>query len=193
MRKISFKLLTQAQLESIDTAARTLGELKAEINRNQRLRGKIAFGEVQLIERETKATFGDIDEAILPATDCIMFVVPRKTKSGAILADLATMSLAQLKEHAQKLMDEDDDLYFDIDGVTAAELYDELYNHYERNPEVAEEIKGLVEDLVKVTDIINVVIPKLEALNIEEVTALRVTTNELQREIETVATSVRRS
>jgi len=192
MRKISFKLLTQAQLLVLETNARTLGELKAEISRNSQLRGKIAFGEVQLIERETKATFGDIDEAILPATDCIMFVVPRKTKSGAILTELAAMSFVDLKAHAEKLMDEDDDLCFDLD-VPAADLYDALLDHYERNPEVAEEIKGLVEDLVKVTDIINIVIPKLEALNIEEVTALRVTTNDLQREIEAVSSTVRRS
>ena len=108
MRKISFKLLTQAQLEVLETSARTLGELKAEISRNQRLRGKIAFGEVQLIERETKATFGDIDDAILPATDCIMFVVPRKTKSGA--PDLASMSYTALKAEAQRLMDDVVDL-----------------------------------------------------------------------------------
>jgi hypothetical protein len=188
MRKISFKLLTQVQLESIETDARTLGQLKSEINSNRNLSGKIRFGEVQLVDRDTKVTYDSLDDAILPATDCIMFVVPKKTKSGA-KPDLDSMTFTQLKELAEKLEEEDDNLMFDTDG-TAAELYDELNDYYDNLPDVAEEVKTIKDSLIEVTDIINDILPRLDALNIEEATALRVTTNQLQKEIESVTSRV---
>jgi hypothetical protein len=83
-RKISFKLLTQQQLEVVETSARTFGELKAEISQNRDLTTKMSnFSGVQFIEKRTLVEYGKLDDAVLPAIDCILFVQPLQTKSGA--------------------------------------------------------------------------------------------------------------
>ena len=99
MRKISFKLLTQNQLVSIDTNARTFGELKEAVS-NSGLEGVVTFGDNQFLERVTKASFGQIDEALLPQGDCIFFVLPLKTKSGS---DLDNMSYQELRSYGSFL------------------------------------------------------------------------------------------
>ena len=81
MRKISFKLLTQASLEKIEANVTTFGDLKRAIT-NSSIARKINFNEVKFIEKNTKAEFGSIDEAILPAGDLLFYVTPVKTKSG---------------------------------------------------------------------------------------------------------------
>lgn len=78
-RVIKLKLLTQNELVKVETSARTLGEFKNELT-VQNL--GIDWSSTKLIDRATKASF-DLDEAVLPATDALIFVTPTKTKSGA--------------------------------------------------------------------------------------------------------------
>lgn len=82
MRKISFKLLTQSQLETIETDARTLRDLEKVII-NGELADKINLGKVKFVDKATYAEYGNIPEAVLPSIDCILFVTPINTKSGA--------------------------------------------------------------------------------------------------------------
>jgi hypothetical protein len=82
-RKIMLKLLTQQQLEVIETNARTFGEFKEEVMKSKELASKMSnFKGVQFIEKRTKAAFGQLDDAVLPATECVLFVMPMQTKSG---------------------------------------------------------------------------------------------------------------
>lgn len=91
-----FKLTTQVMLESLESNARTFAELRTDIQ-NSHLADKIVFGEVkemrggqewvktiQLIEKTTRASFGKIDDAILPQGDTVMFfVLPFEHKGGS--------------------------------------------------------------------------------------------------------------
>ena len=106
MRKISFKLLTQGRPVSIQSAARTFADLQQEIQTNPELKDVIIFGKSQFIDNASKAQYGTIPEAVLPATDCLFFVVPTETKSGCRLPSLAEveeMSYAELRTVGSKL------------------------------------------------------------------------------------------
>lgn len=92
MRKISFKLLTQSSILSIDTDATTFGQLKEEVKVNGL---DVSFENNQFIDRATKVSYGAIDEAILPVVDSIFFVVPLKTKSGM---NVDSMSYLQVRQ-----------------------------------------------------------------------------------------------
>jgi hypothetical protein len=87
-RNIKLKLLTQTALEVINTNARTISDLKAEISKSESLIRKFGISDanqlsnVDFVDRDTKAILS-IDSAVLPATDCILFVSLRKNKFGA--------------------------------------------------------------------------------------------------------------
>jgi hypothetical protein len=95
MTNFRFKLPAQVALESLQSAARTFAELKEDI-KNSHLATKINFDEqvemrngiqwkitIQLIEKNTRASFGKIDDAVLPQGDTIIFfVLPFEHKGG---------------------------------------------------------------------------------------------------------------
>lgn len=81
MRTIKFKLLTQVQLEKVEAEVTTFGQLKDAVLKSE-FGSKINFNGVKFIERNSKAEYGSIDEAILPAGDLLFFVTPTKTDSG---------------------------------------------------------------------------------------------------------------
>lgn len=78
-RVIKLKLLKQLALVEVETSARTFGEFKAEISNLD-----IDWSSAKLIDRASKVAF-ELDEAVLPATDAVMFVMPTKSKAGADL------------------------------------------------------------------------------------------------------------
>lgn len=108
MRKIKFKLLTQQQIEVLVTDVRLFGEMINVILKSD-LADKIKVGEVKFIERETKTEYGNINEAILPAGDCLFFVTPIKTKSGMNILDwdeITDMSYKELRTYGSQLNNE---------------------------------------------------------------------------------------
>lgn len=92
-RTVQLKLTTQKDLVKHETEARTFGELKAEIK-------NIKWDGMRVVERSTKNTL-TLDDAILPATDFILFVVPEKVKAGnsESIIDPKTASYNQLRSH----------------------------------------------------------------------------------------------
>lgn len=94
-RTISLKVLTQAQSIKIETDARTFGEFK---NLSEVRTLGIDWKSAKLIDRATKATF-EIDTAVLPNVDSIMFVTPTKTKSGAYAYREAVQWVKEYKEN----------------------------------------------------------------------------------------------
>lgn len=80
MRILKLKVLTQNELVKVETAARTFGEFKAEVTNLG-----IDWSSVKLIDRASKATY-EVDNAVLPSVDAIMFVMPTKSKAGADLS-----------------------------------------------------------------------------------------------------------
>lgn len=93
-RVIKLKVLSQSELVKVETSARTFGELKKE-------EAVAALGidwtSAKLIDRASKASF-EVDEAVLPATDAIMFVMPTKSKAGASYQAELRAKIKDLKE-----------------------------------------------------------------------------------------------
>lgn len=81
MRTLSLKVLTQNELVKIETNASTFGEFKKEPSVTAL---GIDWSSAKLIDRGTKNSI-EVDEAVLPATDSILFVMPTKSKAGMAL------------------------------------------------------------------------------------------------------------
>ena len=93
-RVLKLKVLTQSELVKVETSARTFGELKKEAVVAAL---GIDWSSAKLIDRASKASF-EVDEAVLPATDAIMFVMPTKSKAGASYQAELRAKIKQLKE-----------------------------------------------------------------------------------------------
>lgn len=91
MRTIKLKVLTQNELVVVETNARTFGEFKTEVSGLG-----IDWSSAKLIDKASKASF-EVDNAILPATDALMFVMPVKSKAGASRSEM-TAAVKALKE-----------------------------------------------------------------------------------------------
>jgi hypothetical protein len=96
-RKVTLKLTTQKDLVVRESEARTFGELKSEFS-------DIKFDGMRVVERSTKNTL-QMDDAILPATDFVLFVVPEKVKSGYHMPviDVETASYNELRSYISTL------------------------------------------------------------------------------------------
>ena len=93
-RVLKLKVLTQSELVKVETSARTFGELKKEA---VVVALGIDWSSAKLIGRASKGSF-ELDEAVLPPTDDIMFVMPTKSKAGASYQAELRAKIKQLKE-----------------------------------------------------------------------------------------------
>ncbi len=96
-RKVTLKLTTQKDVIEHSTSARTFGELKKELP-------SVKWDGMRAVERSTKNTL-DHSEALLPAGDFIVFLVPEKVKSGAEVEqiDVESAGYNELRSHASQL------------------------------------------------------------------------------------------
>lgn len=97
-RKVTLKLTTQKDLIKHESNARTYGELQSELK-------DVKFSGMRVVERSTKMTLQH-DDAILPAGDFVLFLVPEKVKSGMgnkKLSDVSTAGYNELRSHASHL------------------------------------------------------------------------------------------
>jgi len=102
-RKVTLKLTTQKDLINHESAARTFGELKSEL-------GNVKWDGMRVVERTDKRTL-QLDDAVLPSGDFVLFLVPEKVKSGASkakkavkkLKNIATAKYNELRSHASFL------------------------------------------------------------------------------------------
>ena len=188
MRKIKFKLLTQNELVVVETSARTFGELKAEVETSE-FKNVISFNNNQFIERANKTVYGKIDEAVLPATDCIMFVSPLETKLGACVDDMSYTevrdyviqlnkekgakisilgSTATLKAKVKEFLGQTENVAQETSKDETESVYDSIVRH-------ANTIISLVGDLQKFVK---------SQKNEETKVVIKVTTDDLQQEAE---------
>lgn len=117
MSIFKFKLTAQEPLETLKSSARTFGELKKDII-NSSLGEKISFERsreiregikwvktVKLIEKNTLTEYGDIDEAILPAGETVIFfVTPIEHKGGMLPKSIEDL-------HNSEYYEVEDELY----------------------------------------------------------------------------------
>lgn len=132
MRTISLKVLTQSELVKVETNARTFGEFKTEVAHLE-----IDWSSSKLIDRASKASF-EMDDAVLPATDAIMFVMPTKSKAGAYSYREAIKKVKELKEAGVPVP-------FNYTHATTAQLND-FIEKAEGFKEAVEGIKKEVEE-----------------------------------------------
>ncbi len=179
MRKIRFKLLTQIQLETIESNARTFGELKQEVL-NSEISDKIKFDGVQFIERETKAAYGAIADAILPQTDLLFYVQPLETKSGV---DFENMSYTDLYKLCSKL-NRENNAGIKFNHLTKSEIIRNIENYYRmvdvKNNKasksvVVSKLDSVIAQLIEISQI-------LQESTLGEDYAIAVTLDELEKE-----------
>lgn len=193
MRKIKFKLLTQINLEVLETSARTFGELKADMAKHSTLNA-VSFNNSQLIERETKVMYGTLDDAVLPATDCIMFVTPVKTLSGAdipTITELQEMGYNELRSLGSKL-NKENDADIDLSGKRD-DILDRMEDFVLMQEAAAQAEEQSAEEIVdEIIDRLQVLKTKLPVreVYVEEVTAIKVTLEDLEAEARALKTKV---
>lgn len=78
-RVLKFKLLTSNNITSVETSAMTLGELKAAPEMADM---GINWDRCVLIDKATKVCY-NLDNAILPVVDSLLFVMSTKNSSGS--------------------------------------------------------------------------------------------------------------
>jgi len=125
-RTIKLKLLTQTELVKVETSARTLGELKEEITELG-----IDWSSSKLIDRASKASF-EVDQAVLPEIDSVMFVMPTKSKAGAL-------GYWEARDAVKEYKDNGGDVPFNYTHKTTQEL-NEFLDTIEKNNNQAEEV-----------------------------------------------------
>ena len=102
-RKVTLKVTSQKDLIKVESNARTFGELKKEVK-------EVKWTGMRVVERSTKNTL-DMDDAILPAGEFTLFLVPEKVKSGGDkkkagkkkLKDVDSATYNDLRSHASFL------------------------------------------------------------------------------------------
>ena len=149
-RKIKLKLLTQVKLEVIETNVRTFGELVDLIKKDSDLNSAVFGGgdDIVMIDRDTKVEYGNIPAAVLPATDCIMFIQPVKTKSGADFqyssSEISKLPYNDLRSYGSKL-NRENNANIDLSGNTS-ELKTKIYGYLVKQEDVEESLEERIVD-----------------------------------------------
>ena len=194
MRTLKLKLLTQADLVTIETEANTLKEFKNDpVVKDLNIR----WEQAKLIDRETLASY-ELDDSILPVTNSIMFVTPIKTKSGVYTYK---EGVAKIKEYwanggAEK---------FNLIGASTETINEFCRTFIDMKTDKTSKIKLSVvsdnESLLKESvDLIEQALKKLRTVSLEATPAILnklelykeelahyITKDDLQKEAETIA------
>jgi hypothetical protein len=132
MRKVVLKLTTQKDLIEHESSATTFGELKRELK-------QVKWSGMRVVERATKATL-QMDDAVLPQGEFILFLVPEKVKSGRktsggteeLSKPIEECSYNECRSHMSWL-NRNKGASLDMSGGTA-DLQKELKKYYKKNP-----------------------------------------------------------
>ena len=124
MREVVLKLTSQKDLVKHESEARTFGELKKEMR-------QIKWSGMRVVERASKSTL-QMDDAVLPQGDFLLFLVPEKVKSGrkstggadVLSGPIEDCKYNELRSHMSWL-NRNKDANLDMSGGTA-ELQKEL-------------------------------------------------------------------
>lgn len=143
LRTLKLKVLDRTELVKVETAARTFGELKAE----EVVKGLgIDWSSAKLIDRASKAEFV-LDEAVLPATDAVMFVMPTKSKAGADLP------YKEVKELVKNFKANGGVVPFNYTQASAEQL-NKFWKTVEESKNVAEDIASELESVEEEENVI---------------------------------------
>jgi hypothetical protein len=132
MRKVVLKLTTQKDLIEHQSNASTFGELKKEMR-------QVKWSGMRVVERSTKTTL-QMDDAVLPQGEFVLFLVPEKVKSGKktsggteeLSKPIEECSYNECRSHMSWL-NRNKDANLDMSGGTAS-LQMQLSKYYKKNP-----------------------------------------------------------
>lgn len=193
-RKVTLKVTTQKNLIVREVEARTFGELKNELS-------DINFDGMRVVERSTKNTI-EMDEAILPATDFLLFVVPEKVKSGKPTTkfDVETASYNELRSHIS-MLNRVKNAEIPMNGKVE-DLRDNL-RQYLKGYETPEDLKPAVEEatpieiiqackqeIVKSIDILLETVANIST-SVQEEYVIKTTVKDLEDEINQIKKSLK--
>ena len=153
MPTYKFKLLTQGDLFTYETEARTLGEFRNEIKNSTDLCTKFGvrsgsdMSEIHLIERSTKTSY-IMDNAVLPTNNALFFVSLSKSEGGVFgesffSEDLSYDDLFELAEYLNK----EYEAYINTDACTWGSLYEDIQEFYEQNSKEEQRVEVDFNDL----------------------------------------------
>ena len=125
-------MTTQKDLIKHQSEARTFGELKKEMR-------QVKWTGMRVVERASKTTL-QMDEAVLPQGDFLLFLVPEKVKSGRktsggteeLSKPIEECSYNECRSHMSWL-NRNKDANLDMSGGTA-DLQKQLKKYYKKNP-----------------------------------------------------------
>lgn len=132
-RKVTLKLTSQKDLIVHESSARTFDELKKELP-------DVNWKGMRVVERATKNTI-QMDDAILPGGDFVLFLVPEKVKAGKGLSKLDNLENASyndLRSHASFLNKMKNAQIF-MNGTTD-DLRKAIKNYYNKSETNVEEL-----------------------------------------------------
>ncbi len=132
MREVVLKLTSQKDVIKHQSQANTFGQLKKELK-------QIKWSGMRVVERASRATL-QMDDAILPQGDFLLFLVPEKVKSGRkasggteeLSKPIEDCSYNECRSHMSWL-NRNKDANLKMSGGTA-DLQKELKKYYKKNP-----------------------------------------------------------
>lgn len=166
-RTIKLKLLTQQELVKISTNVRTFGEFK-------KLEEVAALGidweNSLLIDRASSTSF-NLDEAVMPSVDSIMFVTPTKTKSGAL-------SYKEAKEIIKEYKANGGYVPFNYTQATTKELNDFIVKNGLQENEILDDVtpeveETIIEDMLSLVEKLKDSLTKLSSVSSKNVQPLK--------------------
>ena len=139
-RTIKLKLLTQSGLVKIESSARTFSELKQDALIKKL---EIDWDHTKLIDKATRNVVSDLEDSVLPAIDCILFVTPNQTKSGAELP------YKEVKVKIKEYKENGGEVPFNYTQSTTKKMNDFWNKVKNQKPVESQEVEKVSDDLVK--------------------------------------------
>lgn len=176
-RIIRVKTLMSSTTAVIKTDVRTLGEFK-QLKEVKDL--GINWSSSKMLDFESKASY-EVDDAVLPATNCILLNTPTKSKSGM---DWSKANCADCKAEIKKLKNAGVNIPFNYTVKKTEVLQQFLTEYYNSAKSVktpGSSVKSLIDEVIAKLNYAISDLNTLKTIPVEEESAvLRITEKELE-------------
>ena len=181
-RNVTLKLTTQKDLINVESDARTFGELKNQLK-------DVKWDGMRVVERSTKNTL-QMDDAVLPATDFVLFLVPEKVKSGAGI-DIDSSSYNDLRSHIS-MLNRVKNAGLSLDGKVD-DLRTSLKKYYGQIPAEAEDQIAIIEECrAKINEAIDAILEVAKTKSVDKTEyVFKTSVEDLEQEVSEIKTCLK--
>ena len=181
-RNVTLKLTTQKDLINVESDARTFGELKNQLK-------DVKWDGMRVVERSTKNTL-QMDDAVLPATDFVLFLVPEKVKSGAGI-DIDNSSYNDLRSHIS-MLNRVKNAGLSLDGKVD-DLRTSLKKYYGQIPAEAEDQIAIIEECrAKINEAIDAILEVAKTKSVDKTEyVFKTSVEDLEQEVSEIKTCLK--